>query len=364
MIAKKTFTVTQEAVKLNFEGYGFKLCVPEYSLPAEVSETQLSVQVSLSGLFQMPSNCELVSAVYWVSSPHKFRKPVTVEIQHCAALSNHKQCSQLTFVHTKCTQKELPYIFKEKVGGVFSPHSSYGSLPLFHFSGIGVIIKPHLQRSFGVQPVQPIPIQAIYVQPLLPASSQAVDSEVGQQQQPPQQQQQQQQQRSSESPGQVFNTEQLQQQEQQQQTSGWASNSQQQQQTFKSLGQAIDSHQQQRSFEASGQASDSELVQQPQHQSLSQSEAACQTGQEEEEVVFEQYRAQLYITCKLVTEWKVDFVVTKDLDGCSTVSDCTKDSMHVLTCTYFHAGCEKRVLLSWTTTVLIQLQFQGRLGFP
>ena len=72
MIAKETFTLTQEAFKLNFEGYGFKLCVPKNSLPAEVSETQLSVQVSLSGPFLMPSNCELVSAVYWVSSPHKF----------------------------------------------------------------------------------------------------------------------------------------------------------------------------------------------------------------------------------------------------------------------------------------------------
>ena len=75
MIAKETFTLTQEAVKLNFEGYGFKLCVPKNSLPTETSETQLSVQVSLSGPFQMPSNCELVSAVYWVSSPHKFMKP-------------------------------------------------------------------------------------------------------------------------------------------------------------------------------------------------------------------------------------------------------------------------------------------------
>ena len=45
VIAKETFTITQEAVKLNFEGYGFKLCVPKNSLPAEVSETQLSVQV-------------------------------------------------------------------------------------------------------------------------------------------------------------------------------------------------------------------------------------------------------------------------------------------------------------------------------
>jgi len=317
VIAKETFTLTPEAVKLNFEGYGFKLCVPKNSLPAEVSETQLSVQVSLSGPFQMPSNCELVSAVYWVSSPNKFVKPITVEIQHCAALSSSKQCSQLAFVHTKCTQKELPYIFKEKVGGVFSPHSSYGSLSLSHFSGIGVIIKP-LQRSFGVQPVQPIPMKPIFVQPVLPVLSQAIDSELRQQQQ--QQQQQQKQQQSSVSLGQAFSTKQLQQQEQQQQPiSGQVIDSQQQQEmTFGS-----EQLPQQQLPESSGQPIDLELVQQPQHQSSSQSEAACQTGPEEEGEVFEQYRAQLYITCILVTEWKVDFVVTKDLDSCSTVRDST-----------------------------------------
>ena len=308
MIAQETFTITQEAVKLNFEGYGFKLCVPENSLPTEVSETQLSVQVSLSGPFQMPLNCELVSAVYWVSSPCKFIRPITVGIQHCAALSSDKQCSQLTFIHTKCTQKELPYIFKEKVGGVFSPHSSYGSLSLSHFSGIGVIIKPPIQRSFEVQPVQLIPMQAIYVQPALPASSWAIDSELGQQQQ-----QQQQQQQSSESSGQTFCTEQ-QQQQQEQQTFG---SEQLPQQLPESSGQAI---------------IDLEIVQQTQHQSSSQSEAACQTEQEDQEgKVVEQYRAQLY-TCKLMTEWKVDFVVTKDLDICSTVSDWTNcaHSMHAL----------------------------------
>ena len=295
MIAKETFTLTQEAVKLNLEGYGFKLCVPRGSLPAEVSETRLSVQVSMSGLFQLPPNCELVSAVYWVSSPHKFKKPITVGIQHCAALSSDKQCSQLTFIHTKCTQKELPYIFKERVEGVFTPHSSYGSLSLSHFSGIGIVIRPRVEL------VQPTPVQAVYIQPVLQASRQALDS----------QQRQQQQQQSSKS-----------------------------------------------SFS-------SDLRQQPQWRSSTQREAACQTGQEEEEVVVvAQYRAQLYITCKLVTEWKVDFVVTKDLDSCSTVSDSSK------LCTicfymywYFHAGCEKGVLLAWPATVLIYLQFHGRVCF-
>ena len=147
----------------------------------------------------MPSNCELVSAVYWVSSPHKFRKPVTVEIQHCASLSNDKHCSQLTFVHTKCTQKELPYIFKKRVGGVFSRHSSYGSLSLSHFSGVGIIISPPLQRSSRVETVQLT--EAIHDQPVLPASRWAINSELGQQQQLPQ------------SSGQAFDAQQLQQQQ-------------------------------------------------------------------------------------------------------------------------------------------------------
>jgi len=89
----------------------------------------------------MPFNSKLLSAVYWVSSPHKFKKPITVKIQHCAALSSDKQCSKLTFVRTKCTQKELPYTFKELAGGVFEPKNSYGSLSLSDFSGLAIGVK-------------------------------------------------------------------------------------------------------------------------------------------------------------------------------------------------------------------------------
>ena len=129
IVAQTTFTITQESQSLQFKGYGFKLHVPKGSLPAGVSATKLKIQVSLSGQFQMPPDCELLSAVYWVYSPHKFTKPLTVEIQHCAVLSSDQQSSELSFVSTKCTQKELPYIFKLRDGGVFSPHSSYGGLP-------------------------------------------------------------------------------------------------------------------------------------------------------------------------------------------------------------------------------------------
>ena len=72
---------------------------------------------------------------------------------------------------------------------------------------------------------------------------------------------------------------------------------------------------------ALGQAIDSGLEQQQQFSELPvHTETDCETGQEEEGEVVEQYCAQLYIT-KLVKDWKVDFVVTKNLDSCLTVSN-------------------------------------------
>ena len=211
--------------------------VPEGALPAEVSETQLDVQVSLSGHFQMPSDSRLISAVYWVTSPHKFIKPISVEIQHCAALTNDKQCSHLRFVHAMHSQEKLPYMFMEQDGGVFTPHSSHGLLSLSHFSGIGIIVK-RLFRIF--QAIISKPKQQQDIQPVQPALGQAIDSGLEQQQQ---------------------------------------------------------------------------LSELPVH-----TETDCETGQEEEGEVVEQYCAQLYIT-KLVKDWKADLVVTKNLDSCLTVSN-------------------------------------------
>ena len=116
-----------------------------------MSEAELNVQVSLSGPFQMPFNSELLSAVYWVSSPHKFEKPIIVEIQHCAVLSSDEQCSKMTFVRTNCTQKQLPFTFKELVGGVFEPKNSYGSISLSRFSGLGITVRGQQQEEERVE---------------------------------------------------------------------------------------------------------------------------------------------------------------------------------------------------------------------
>ena len=122
----------------------------------------------------MPPDCELISAVYWVYSPHKFTKPLTLEIQHCAVLSSDQQCSQLAFVSTKCTQKELPYMFRMRDGGVFSHHSSYGSLSL---SGVGVVKRKDSRRSRRVQPYPHTSVHTFRDQPKQLASRTTANTE-------------------------------------------------------------------------------------------------------------------------------------------------------------------------------------------
>lgn len=176
--AEATCTLTQEAQNIQFKGYGFKLHVPRGCLPAEISETKLNVQVSLSGQFRMPADCELLSAVYWVYTSHKFTKPLTIEIQHSALLSSDQQCAQLTFISTKSTQTELPYMFKLQDGGVFSCYSSYGSLSLSHSSGLGIVKRKTSQRSCRVQPHPPTSVLTLHDQPRQLASRNTTASDL------------------------------------------------------------------------------------------------------------------------------------------------------------------------------------------
>ena len=97
----------------------------------------MDIKATLTGQFEFPGGTELVSAVYHVQSPLKFYQPLTVEIQHCAKSSSG---SSLSFVIAKCAQSELPYTFKPiKDAGVFSPHSSYGSISIAQFSLVAII---------------------------------------------------------------------------------------------------------------------------------------------------------------------------------------------------------------------------------
>ena len=152
VIDKTSFIYTGKAQSYEWRRFGFRMHIPENALPPEVDECRVHVKVSLSGQYQFPEDTELVSGIYWIATPHKFAKAVTIEIQHC---SNTEHPSSLTYIVAKCTQDVLPYHFSILSGGTFSPSSRYGSIDVTHFSGVAIASRyprrPSLVQRLGIR---------------------------------------------------------------------------------------------------------------------------------------------------------------------------------------------------------------------
>ena len=125
------------AQHLEWKSFGLRVSAEEHSLPSGVDQCTIKVMVSIAGHYEFPENAHLVSAVFWFQCKPlcKFRKPITIQVQHCAKPEN---AAKLKFVKAFCTQKALPYSFKYVEGGYFHASSSYGVLDLRSFSGIAV----------------------------------------------------------------------------------------------------------------------------------------------------------------------------------------------------------------------------------
>ena len=93
----------------------------------------MGLKVFLTGQIKLPENRQLISAFYWVSSSEVFLKKVAVNIQHCAVVEDGEQCLDFRFIIAKCSQKELPYTFKE-FEGLFNPCTQYATIKLKQFS--------------------------------------------------------------------------------------------------------------------------------------------------------------------------------------------------------------------------------------
>ena len=118
--------------KVEWPGYGFYIDVPEGALPPGVTAS-VGLKVFLTGQIKLPENRQLISAFYWVSSSEVFLKKVAVNIQHCAVIENEEQCLDFRFIIARCSQKELPYTFKE-FEGLFNPCTQYATIKLKQFS--------------------------------------------------------------------------------------------------------------------------------------------------------------------------------------------------------------------------------------
>ena len=127
--------------QITWEDFGLKLYIRKGSLPVGMEQCIINIKASLAGQYKFPENSHLVSALFWLrcETVHSFAKQITLEIEHCARFESNTN-PQLSFVKAFCSQKQLPYTFKE-LGGDFTSHSSYGIIELNSFSGNGVILK-------------------------------------------------------------------------------------------------------------------------------------------------------------------------------------------------------------------------------
>ena len=130
----------------------------------------LCIQASLSGDYRFQDYGVLVSGVYWLSlHPYmeKFKKKVTITIQHCASDAD----SELTFVTAECTQTMLPYTFKRLSSESVHHHSDAehkvqpytskslseesfsnsreGSIEVDHFSAFAIFSFLRLRKNYA-----------------------------------------------------------------------------------------------------------------------------------------------------------------------------------------------------------------------
>ena len=150
VIGETDLVVSTKECFFEWVGYGLRLGISEDSQPTGMDECRVNIKGSLSGPFQLPEDSDLLSPVFWISALCKFENPVTLGIQHCAS-RDEASFVDLNFISAKCSQKTLPYTFKQLDGGRFSTDSSYGSIQLSHFSGFGIAGRKRTPRAYCAQ---------------------------------------------------------------------------------------------------------------------------------------------------------------------------------------------------------------------
>ncbi len=119
-----------------WEKRGFRMYIPGGALD-ESEEREIALSTSHSGSFELPVGTFPVSFVYYVEPSGPFRKPVSLEIEHCC---NHGQ-DKLEFAFAESSSKNPPYKFVRLDGGKFPMHSSCGQLEVSHFSLYAILSR-------------------------------------------------------------------------------------------------------------------------------------------------------------------------------------------------------------------------------
>ena len=90
--------------------------------------------------YEFPEGSTLINSVCYisVSSSSELKKPVTVELMHCAHITDERQTQYLGFVSAK---PGPPFKFEYLPGGSFSSESQYGTISLNQFSLLAIVLS-------------------------------------------------------------------------------------------------------------------------------------------------------------------------------------------------------------------------------
>ena len=133
---------------LDWPEYGLQIDVPNGSLPPSC-RAELQIKSIVAGTFILSPDCHLVSSIYWISCPERFKEKVTLNIRHAAIIESQKEASYFRFYAAKCSSGP-PYKFKELKNAVFMPFSESASIKLSQFSFVAAgSEKPPRQRYYS-----------------------------------------------------------------------------------------------------------------------------------------------------------------------------------------------------------------------
>ena len=126
--------------ELILEECGLRLVIPgEVIIPIESVYEVAAQGLWGAGKFEFPEGCTLISGVCYisVSSSSELNKPVTVELMHCANITDERQTQYLSFVAAKSGP---PFKFDYLPGGSFSSESQCGTISLKQFSLLAIVL--------------------------------------------------------------------------------------------------------------------------------------------------------------------------------------------------------------------------------
>ena len=150
VIAEKSVFTSDTEHSFHLQQCGLILNFPEgiISTIVESVPEHVGYAVTIKGLwggqFVFPKGTQLISAVTSISltAPSPLDKPVTVQLMHCASITDQFQSKYLSFVISHSVQP--PFEFDLLQDGDFPVSSQYGSIQLKEFCLLAIVHLRHL----------------------------------------------------------------------------------------------------------------------------------------------------------------------------------------------------------------------------